>query len=64
MSHERQLDAVVWCPGCKEPKYTLWRVPTGAEGVYVNHPDPKENYEEAKNRKGKCACGTILERKT
>lgn len=56
MSLERE--AVVWCPKCRENKFEVLRVPTGADGVHHHVTEPKE-------RAGMkhCECGAILERK-
>ena len=52
-----ELEAVIWCPLCREEKYEIRRVPTGSEGVVVH-----KSYPEGRNEKY-CECGAVLERK-
>lgn len=51
----KTVETIIWCPVCKVDKATIYRVPTGSEGVYQNEPD---------RAFGKyCSCGAVLERK-
>lgn len=52
-----ELEAVIWCPSCREPKYEIRRIPTGQTGVYHHVSVPPDRNEKA------CACGCLLERK-
>lgn len=54
------VEAVIWCPRCREDKYEIRRIPTGQEGVYRHAVYPESIPPEAKKQ---CACGTLLERK-
>ena len=54
----RELEAIVLCPKCNVEKFRVYRVPTGATGVYRNVTEP-ENPVSQKH----CECGAALERK-
>jgi hypothetical protein len=54
MSNE--LEAVVWCPLCREEKGEIYRAPTGNAGVFTHRTVPEQLPKT-------CACGTNLERK-
>ena len=54
----REIEATIWCPRCKEDKYTLYRVPTGQEGVFTHQGEPKDAVVK------RCVCGALLERRT
>lgn len=51
-----EIEAVIWCPRCREDKGEIRRIPTGNEGVYVHRTVPEALAKQ-------CACGTNLERK-
>lgn len=54
-----EIEAVIWCPKCRETKYEVLRIPAGSEGHHRHVAEPKE-------RAGMkyCECGTPLERKS
>lgn len=52
-----ELEAVIWCPSCREAKFEIRRVPTGPNGVFQHVSVPPNRSEKA------CACGRLLERK-
>lgn len=54
---ETSREAIIWCPSCKEDKYEVHRLPTGAQGVFSHVTIPSGRTEKY------CACGTPLERK-
>ena len=53
----KEVECIVWCPSCKADKYTVYRVPTGNEGVFMNAAEPKDAVA------ARCQCGEMLERK-
>jgi len=57
MIEDATLEAVIWCPRCREPKYEIRRITTGREGIYTHASVPPNRNEKL------CECGTILERK-
>ena len=57
MPEHKAVEATVWCPACGEVKFTVYRVPVGEGGVFVNEAEPKDAVAV------RCQCGTVLERK-
>jgi len=53
----KEIECVVHCPSCNEVKFTVFRVPTGNEGVFTNVTEPPEAFAI------RCQCGAVLERK-
>lgn len=53
----REVECVVWCRNCQEVKFTVYRVPVGDGGVFVNQTEPKDAVAV------RCRCGATLERK-
>lgn len=53
----REIECVVWCPSCRQDKFTVYRVPTGETGVFKNEADPPDAVAT------RCQCGAVLERK-
>lgn len=55
---KRELEAIIWCPSCKEDKYTVFRVPTGNSGIYHHETEPPDSAAY------RCdVCNAVLERK-
>ena len=54
------IEAIVWCPSCKEDRIELRRVPIGQEGCYKHEPKFLNGQEGTKT----CfSCDGFLERK-
>ena len=53
----REVEATVWCPSCREVKFTVYRVPVGDGGVFTNEAEPRDAVAV------RCQCGAVLERK-
>ncbi len=57
----REIECVVWCAKCRVEKYTVYRAPTGQNGVFEN--EIQMIGQEIKDRKVCADCGTNLSRK-
>lgn len=51
------VEAIVWCPKCREDKFVVYRVPTTNPAVFTHEAKPKDAVAT------KCQCGAVLERK-
>lgn len=60
----REQEAIIHCPACLKEHFTLYRESTGSSGVWVHVAEPKAAQEAIAERRGKCECGTIVERKS
>ncbi len=60
----KELEAVIWCAACGKEHYSLYRVPATGSGVFEHLAEPKAAQEAIAERRGRCACGAIVERKS
>ena len=58
--NDAELEAVIWCPACREDKFEVRRVPLDDKGHFGHMTVPPSISLAAQKY---CVCGAVLERK-
>lgn len=61
---DHEIEAIIWCPGCKVDIWRVERRPAAQEGVFENHLVPLTYFARTCGDHKVCrGCGANLERK-
>lgn len=54
----RTVECAVWCPSCRDVKYTVYRVQASGEGVHTHVREPSGAFDKRCKQ-----CESVLERR-